>query len=94
MFIKGKGKIGHLDGMVKMPERSDLLFNKWEEENFMIMSWLVNSMQPKISRAYLFLKKTSDIWKIAKEIYFKVGNTTRIFELNGRIQNTKQGVSQ
>ena len=91
IFLKGRGKMGYLDGTIKAPGKDDAKYNKWEEENFMIMSWLLNSMQPEISKTCLFLKSPKEIWDKIQGTYSKVGNTARIFELKGRIGRTVQG---
>ncbi|RVX15206.1 hypothetical protein CK203_008040 [Vitis vinifera] len=45
--VLGKRKLSHLVG--KRPNLSDLKFHVWDEEDSMIMSWLWNSMVPKIN---------------------------------------------
>lgn len=62
MFMKRKRKMGHLDGTEKAPDVSDPKYKKWEEENFITVSWLVNSMQPEIGRTYLYHKTAKSIW--------------------------------
>ena len=37
-------------------------FEAWDEEDFMIMAWLWNSMTPKIRDTCMFLATTKDIW--------------------------------
>ena len=36
--------MGHLDGRVKALLSTDLGYDKWEIENFVIMAWLINSL--------------------------------------------------
>ncbi|KAJ0088122.1 hypothetical protein Patl1_32725 [Pistacia atlantica] len=55
------------------------------------MGWLINSMEEEIGQLYLFVPIAKDIWKIAKEEYSDVGNSTQIFELKSRLRETKQG---
>ena len=53
--------MGYLDGSLVVPEKADPKFKKWEEENFMIMSWLLNSMKMEIAKMFLFLKSVKAI---------------------------------
>lgn len=48
-FIKGRGKMGFLDGSKKASIPTDPSFQIWDAENSMLMSLLVNSIEPKIS---------------------------------------------
>lgn len=58
----GKGKIGCLIGDVKHPWMQH--FNKkWKSKNFMVLSWLVNSMKSSIVKIYLFMA-SEDIWDV------------------------------
>ena len=91
IFLKGKGNMGYLDGSLVVPEKADPKFKKWEEENFMIMSWLLNSMKTEIAKTCLFLKSAKAIWDKVQGTYSKVRNTARIFELKRKIGRTSQG---
>ena len=56
----------------------------------MIMSWLLNSIQPEIGKPFLFLSTAKDIWDAVVKTYSKKGNATCIFELKRAIHETKQ----
>ena len=53
MYIKGQGKIGYLIGDTKEPAKTDPRYATWDAENFMIMAWMVNSMEEEISSNYM-----------------------------------------
>ena len=44
-FIKGRGKMGYLNGSKKAPSAIDPNYAVWDVKNFMVMSWVVNSME-------------------------------------------------
>ena len=44
------------------PKPGNPRFEAWDEEDSMIMTWLWNSMNPKISDTCMFLATTKDIW--------------------------------
>ena len=48
----------------------DLGFDKWDQENFLSMSWLLHSMIPKIGEGFLSLDTIKNIWDIVSETYY------------------------
>ncbi|KAH9741645.1 protein kinase domain-containing protein [Citrus sinensis] len=91
LYVKGKGKMGYLDGSTDIPEVDDPSYKIWDEQNSMVMSWLINSMDPHISQSFLFLPSARDLWDAVTETYSDLGNTAQLYELKCRIHETKQG---
>ena len=52
LFIREKGKFGYLTSAISQPKPKDSYYETWEAENSMIMSWLINSMEPEIGKTY------------------------------------------
>ena len=61
IVICGRGKFEYLTDEVKAPAATNLAYKIWFAENSIVHVWLINSMEPKISRQYLFLKKAKDV---------------------------------
>ena len=57
----------------------------------MIMSWLWNSMVPKINSTCIFFTMVKEIQDAVNETYSKVHDVTQIFEIKMRISYTRQG---
>lgn len=57
----------------------------------MVMSWLWNTMFPKISDTCMFLPTAKDIWKSVHKTYSKVQDPTQIYEIKVKTTITKQG---
>ncbi|EOY31231.1 Uncharacterized protein TCM_038193 [Theobroma cacao] len=57
----------------------------------MVMAWLINSMEPKIGRTYLFYKIAKEIWDMAHEMYLDLENSAQCFEVRSALRSTKQG---
>ena len=55
------------------------------------MAWLVNSIELRIGRTYLFYKTTQQIWDVVQEIYSNMENTTQGFQIQSTIRTTRQG---
>lgn len=87
-FLKGHGKISHLTG--DSPKENDPKFQAWDEEDSVIMSWLWNSMQPSISKIFMFLPTNHDIWESARKTYSKMKDAAVLYEIKTKITNTKQ----
>ncbi|KAE8732866.1 homogentisate phytyltransferase 1 [Hibiscus syriacus] len=91
LFICGHGKFGYLSGTTTKPAEEDEESERWEAENSMIMSWLINSIDPSVGRTYLFLPIAHDIWNAVNETYSDLGNVGQWFELKTQLWRLKQG---
>ena len=82
LVIKEKGKVGYLIGKTIKSSQDLAAYRVWEAENAIIMAWLVNSIEPKVGRTYLFNKTTSEIWNAVQEIYSDLENTAQSFKFD------------
>ena len=90
-FIRGKSKMGLLDGSRKPVLLGDAGYPIWDAENSMLMSWLVNSMEPEISQGYIFYSTAKDIWDAVNLTYSNQGNDSKLDELNEKARSVQQG---
>ena len=93
LVIKGKGKSGYLTGSIPAPPATTANYGLWEAENSTIMAWLINSMEPKIGRTYLFYKTAKEVWESVQEMYSDLEDFSQCFEVRSAIRNTKQGMN-
>ena len=91
LYVKARGKMGHLDGRVKAPSTTDPEYDKWEIENFVLMSWLINSMVPEIGESFYRLKTAKAIWDTVASTFSRRGNYAQEFELIRSIDHSEQG---
>ncbi|KAL5854359.1 hypothetical protein ACOSQ3_004177 [Xanthoceras sorbifolium] len=91
-FLKGKGKLSHLLGTG--PQEGDLKFEAWDEKDFMIMSWLWNSMTPEISETCMFLFSAKDIWEATRQTYSKVKDAAQVYEIKTKTSSVRQGLGR
>ena len=89
--LRSRGKFKYIIGTARPQLEIDPKYEIWEAQNSMIMSWLLNSMQPEIRKTYLLLPTARDIWEAVNKTYSKVGFTSQIFQIKPQIMNTKQG---
>eukprot|EP00252_Welwitschia_mirabilis_P002409 TRINITY_DN1235_c0_g1_i6.p1 TRINITY_DN1235_c0_g1~~TRINITY_DN1235_c0_g1_i6.p1 ORF type:complete len:1428 (+),score=264.56 TRINITY_DN1235_c0_g1_i6:585-4868(+) len=90
LFIKSRGLQGYINGKKRKPDEDAAEFDQWDSENSLVMSWLINSMKPEISRSYMFLDTAAKIWESASETYSQRGNDVQVFEIRNKLRNLKQ----
>ena len=73
------------------PLEDDPKFQMWDSENFMIISWLINSMESEIGQTYMFLPTAKQVWDVVVETYSDMENSAQVFEITNKIQELKQG---
>ncbi|KAL5856725.1 hypothetical protein ACOSQ3_004183 [Xanthoceras sorbifolium] len=74
IVVCGLGKLGYITGDLPAPPSTDPTYNKWLTENSIVLAWLINSMEPKISRRYLFFKTAKEVWNAARRMYSDLGS--------------------
>ncbi|KAJ3704814.1 hypothetical protein LUZ61_008519 [Rhynchospora tenuis] len=86
--LRAKNKLGFLDGTVVKPTtapESDL----WEICNHMLVSWLFNSIAPKLQPSVAYFETAKELWDDLRD-RFSVGNATRIHQLKSDLAAAKQ----
>ncbi|KAK0598581.1 hypothetical protein LWI29_036055 [Acer saccharum] len=78
-------------GELPAPPLTDPTYKTWLAENSIVLAWLINSMEPKISRRYLYFKTAKEVWDAARRMYSDLGNASQIFELRSKLKEMKQG---
>ena len=91
MYIRGQGKIGYITGDKKAPAVNDPLFDSWDAENSMVMTWLVNSMEEDISSNYMCYTTAQELWDNVSQMYSDLGNQSQVFELTLKLGEIRQG---
>ena len=91
MYIRGQGKIGYITGDKKAPAANDPMFDKWDAENSMVMTWLVNSMEEDISSNYMCYTTAQELWDNVSQMYSDLGNQSQVFELTLKLGEIRQG---
>lgn len=75
MVIQDKGNFGsHLSNTTTENKKDEVAFQTWKAKNLMVMTWLVNSMEPKIGQTFVFIN-TKEIWDAVNETFLGLGNS-------------------
>ncbi|XP_052197933.1 uncharacterized protein LOC127804888 [Diospyros lotus] len=91
LVMKGKGKMGYLTCGTTQPDADTSEYNTWDAENSIVMAWIINSMEPKIGRTYLFYKIAKEVWDAVQSLYSDMENTAQCFEVRSALKTTRQG---
>ena len=78
-FISGRGKTGYLDCTHKPVLPKEAGYQTWFVENSMVMTWLINSMEPEINQGYLLYTTAKEIWDAANQMYSNLGNDSKLY---------------
>ena len=94
--LSAKNKLGFIDGTLTLAPtmvKSPLLVQAWTRCNNMVVSWILNSVSPKILASVIYRDTTLEVWKDVKE-RFSQGNGQRIFQLQNIWLELIKGSSQ
>ncbi|RDX74027.1 hypothetical protein CR513_46270, partial [Mucuna pruriens] len=87
--LKEHKNMSHIEG--NNPPRDYPKFEAWDDEDSLIMTWLWNSMTPKISRNYMFYSSIHEIWENLIETYSIKKDSTACYDIESKIFNFGQG---
>ncbi|RDX63581.1 hypothetical protein CR513_57975, partial [Mucuna pruriens] len=87
--LKGHKKLSHIKG--SGPPRDGPKFESWDDEDFLIMTWLWNSMTLEISQNYMFHSSICEIWENLIETYSMKKDSTACYDIESKIFNSRQG---
>ncbi|KAF9612501.1 hypothetical protein IFM89_000423 [Coptis chinensis] len=73
------------------PNSNDSTYEDWMASNSMVLTWLWNSMEPKVLTNVQFLPTEKQVWSSLKEMYSQENNLSRIYDLFESLFKTKQG---
>lgn len=90
LAIQSRGLSDYLTEEAGEPKLGNPSYSRWISENSPVMSWLLHSMQPEISRSLLLINTAYNIWTAAKQTYSRVSNDAQIYELRKKVHETKQ----
>lgn len=67
LCLYNKSKLGYVLEKIERPESHS--YKEWETNDRIVMSWLLNSMEPAIAMSFLFLDSMKEIWDSLVDIY-------------------------
>jgi hypothetical protein len=88
--LSAKNKLGLIDGSIEAPPTNDAKFPLWQCCNDLVVSWILNSVQPKIARSVIYSDTAAVIWNDLKD-RFSQGDESRIYQIRQEIVECRQG---
>ncbi|GJW76258.1 putative transcription factor interactor and regulator CCHC(Zn) family protein [Tanacetum coccineum] len=87
--LKGKNKMGFIDGTCIKPIASTVMSQQWERCNAIVLGWILGSLSQELYVGQIYSEIASDVWTELKETYDKMDGSV-VFNLMQRINNLKQ----
>jgi len=86
--LLSKNKLKFVDGSIKVPARDDPLYEVWERDNVMVLSWIIRTLSPQIAKSVIYSESARDLWNDLKERFTK-GDCFRISDLLQEMHSAK-----
>ncbi|KAB2634462.1 S2-RNase [Pyrus ussuriensis x Pyrus communis] len=91
LALGGRSKLGFVNGSIEAPDVASPEYEAWLCKDQLVMSWLLNSMDPKLSEIFSFSESSSALWKAVKDMYGNQNNAARVFQLKRNLASLQQG---
>ncbi|KAM1774743.1 hypothetical protein ACFX12_044079 [Malus domestica] len=91
LALGGRSKLGYANGRIKALEPSSTSYGAWHANDQLVMSWILNSMEPKLSELFSYSESSHILWESIKEMYGSQNNAARIFQLKKDLTGLRQG---
>ncbi|KAM1857263.1 hypothetical protein ACFX14_007391 [Malus domestica] len=90
LALGGRSKLGFINGSSKPPESTSPTYNAWHSTDQLVMSWLLNSMELKLSELFNYSESSLLLWESVKDMYGNQNNSVCIFQLKKSVASLKQ----
>ena len=88
--LRTRTKLGFIDGSCKKPLPTSLKYEQWIRCDSMVVSWLLNSIVPELSEAFLYTGSAEELWNELTE-RFGQNNGPLLYEIQKEISELYQG---
>ncbi|KAM2058396.1 hypothetical protein ACFX16_030977 [Malus domestica] len=91
LTLGGRSKLGHVNESIEAPQPSSTSYGAGHDNDQLVMSWILNSMEPKLSELFSYSESFRILWESIKEMYGSQNNDARIFQLKKDLARLRQG---
>ncbi|KAF3781891.1 hypothetical protein EJ110_NYTH35326 [Nymphaea thermarum] len=67
------------------------IYAVWDEDNYIVMSWIMNSVESHIAPTIAYYTKAKDMWSFLRKTYSHATNVIKILQLEEELCNIRQG---
>ncbi|KAK8593973.1 hypothetical protein V6N12_046046 [Hibiscus sabdariffa] len=90
IFLSGRERYWYVTREIKNPAPTAAGYSPWMQDDNQVMTWLLNSMTPDVSKNFLLYTTSATIWETVKETYSSLNNISELFRLEGQAFSLKQ----
>ncbi|CAN1279450.1 hypothetical protein LINPERPRIM_LOCUS17028 [Linum perenne] len=87
-----KNKMAFFDGSLPAPTSDDAGLSAWNRCNFVVLSWILNTVSEDIAQSLISYENAADFWNDLKQ-RFSQCDAIRIADIQTRISSCDQGSS-
>jgi hypothetical protein len=87
--LRARKKFGFVDGPIKRPEDESADLEDWWTNNSLLVSWIMNTIEPSLRSTISHMEVAQDLWEDIKE-RFSVANGPRVQQLKAELADCKQ----
>ncbi|XP_010693879.1 uncharacterized protein LOC104906777 [Beta vulgaris subsp. vulgaris] len=84
-----KNKEGFINGEILKPSVTNKVYQKWKRVDFMVVNWILSSMNVELADDFGYIDTAIDLWKELAE-RFGQSNGPLIYQLKKEIDNLRQ----
>nr|XP_016473755.1 PREDICTED: uncharacterized protein LOC107795603 [Nicotiana tabacum] len=88
LFVKNK--LGFINGECKRPDPDSSKFRLWERCDYMVTSWILNSLTKEIADSFEYVTDAFKLWRELKDRYDQT-NGTKLYQIQEEINDLSQG---
>ncbi|XP_077211228.1 uncharacterized protein LOC143846625 [Tasmannia lanceolata] len=92
LALGGRSKLDYINGKKEIPKITDPNFDDRQTNDQLVMSWILNSMEPAIAEIFTQSENAKELWAAIKENYGHQDNFARIFQLKQEISKVRSQV--
>lgn len=89
--LLGRNKLGLVDGTCKRQLYQVVLLGRWERENAIVLSWLMNSVASDLIEGVVYASNAHVVWEYLTKIFDKIDDS-RTYNLHQEISQINQGI--
>lgn len=87
--LRARKKFGFIDGTLLRPEEGSANLEDWWTNNSLLVSWIMNTVEPALRSTISHMEVAQDLWDDIKE-RFSIMNGPRIQQLKAELVECKQ----
>ena len=87
--LRAKKKFGFIDGTINQPDDDSTELEDWWTVNSMLVSWMLNTIEPTLRSTITYMEIAKDLWEDIKE-RFSIANGPRVQQIKAELANCKQ----